>query len=253
VPAVDMVAFIDPRQSEVDIAQATGRAMRKPPGSNKEVGYIVIPLFLDRKSGETLEEALERSEFGKVADVLNAMREQDADLVQIIRELQEAKGRGEIFDPRGLSEKIEVIGPSIELSALKSNICAEIINTIGVIWDEWYGCLPLCKSREGHCDVPHAHKENGFNLGYWVNKQRREKEDLSEERRQRLDKLGFVWDAHQARWEENFLHLKAYKEREGNCEVPRDHIESGVKLGRWLIKQRSKRNTLSDDCRRRLN
>src|SRR5262249_47659318 len=100
---------------------------------------------------------------------------------------------------------------------------------------------------------PHAHKENGFNLGYWVNMQRRDKEDLSEERRQRLDKLRFVWDAHQARWEENFLHLKAYKEREGNCEVPRDHIESGVKLGRWLIKQRSKRNTLSDDCRRRLN
>src|SRR5262249_19551566 len=30
VPAVDMVAFIDPRHSRVDIAQATRRAMRKP-------------------------------------------------------------------------------------------------------------------------------------------------------------------------------------------------------------------------------
>src|SRR5262245_43709306 len=114
VPAVDMVAFIDPRHSRVDIAQATGRAMRKPWGSNKEVGYVVIPLFLDRRSGETLEEALERSEFDDVADVLNAMQEQDEDLVQIIRELREAKGRGEIFDPQRLSEKIEVLGPSIE-------------------------------------------------------------------------------------------------------------------------------------------
>jgi hypothetical protein len=35
----------------------------------------VITLFLDRKSGETLEEALERSEFDEVADVLNAMQE----------------------------------------------------------------------------------------------------------------------------------------------------------------------------------
>jgi predicted helicase len=94
VPEIDMVAFIDPRRSRVDIAQATGRAMRKPPASNKEVGYVVIPLFLDRKSGETLEEALERTEFDEVADVLNAMQEQDGDLVQIIRELQEAKGRG---------------------------------------------------------------------------------------------------------------------------------------------------------------
>src|SRR5262249_34698104 len=76
VPAVDMVAFIDPRHSRVDIAQATGRAMRKPLGLNKEVGYVVIPLFLDRSS-ETLEEALERTEFDDVADVLNAMQEQD--------------------------------------------------------------------------------------------------------------------------------------------------------------------------------
>ena len=128
MPAVDMVAFIDPRHSKMDIAQATGRAMRKPRGSNKEVGYVVIPLFLDRRSGETLEEALERSEFDDVANVLNAMQEQDEDLVQIIRELQEAKGRGEIFDPRRLSEKIEVIGPSIELSALRSNIFAEIVD-----------------------------------------------------------------------------------------------------------------------------
>ena len=94
VPAVDMVAFIDPRHSRVDIAQATGRAMRKPHGLNKEVGYVVIPLFLDRRSGESLKEALERSEFDDVADVLNAMQEQDEDLAQIIRELQEAKGRG---------------------------------------------------------------------------------------------------------------------------------------------------------------
>src|SRR5262249_7181816 len=141
VPAVDMVAFIDPRHSRVDIAQATGRAMRKPRGLNKEVGYIVIPLFLDRRSGETLEEALERSEVDDVADVLNAMQEQDEDLVQIIRELQEAKGRGEIFDPQRLSEKVEVLGPSVELSALRSNICAEIVDEIGVSWDEWYGRL----------------------------------------------------------------------------------------------------------------
>jgi predicted helicase len=94
VPAFDMAAFIDPRHSSIDIAQATGRAMRKPHSSNKEVGYVVIPLFLDRRSGETLDEALQRSEFEDVADVLNAMQEQDEDLVQIIRELREAKGRG---------------------------------------------------------------------------------------------------------------------------------------------------------------
>jgi predicted helicase len=87
VPAVDMVAFIDPRNSKVDIAQATGRAMRKPEGTGKTIGYVVVPLFLERHKGETLEEALQRSEFVGVAEILNAMQEQDEDLVQIIREI----------------------------------------------------------------------------------------------------------------------------------------------------------------------
>jgi predicted helicase len=81
VPAVDMVAFIDPRHSRVDIAQATGRAMRKPSGSDKTTGYVVIPLFLERQKGEALDRALQRSDFDNVADILNAMQEQDEDLV----------------------------------------------------------------------------------------------------------------------------------------------------------------------------
>ena len=115
VPAVDMVAFIDPRHSKIDIAQATGRAMRKPESSEKTSGYVVVPVFLERARDETLDAALERSDFSDVADVLNAMQEQDEELVDIIRELKEAKGRGEVFNPRRLIEKVHVIGPSISL------------------------------------------------------------------------------------------------------------------------------------------
>ena len=175
VPAVDMVAFIDPRHSRIDIAQATGRAMRKPSGSNKSIGYVVVPLFLERNAGETLDEALQRSEFGDVANILNAMQEQDEDLVYIVRELREAKGRGEPFNPQRLSDKIEVLGPSIELSALRSNIFAEIVHAIGNNWDEMFGRLVLFKTREGHCRVPHDHKERGSPLGQWVSYQRRGK------------------------------------------------------------------------------
>src|SRR5262249_46138626 len=198
VPAVDMVAFIDPRHSRVDIAQATGRAMRKPQGLNKEVGYVVIPVFRDRSSGETLEEALERTEFDDVADVLNAMQEQDEDLVQIIRNLQEAKGRGEIFDPRRLLEKVEVLGPSIELSALRANICAEIVERAGITWDVMFGRLLLFRDTHGHCRVPVSYDDN--RLARWVNKQRTTMETISALRRQRLDELGFVWDPFETDW-----------------------------------------------------
>jgi hypothetical protein len=53
--------------------------------------------------------------------------------------------------------------------------------------------LTLYKTREGHCRVPRNHKERGLQLGHWVNSQRANK-SLPEERRRRLDALGFVWD-----------------------------------------------------------
>lgn len=45
VPALDGVAFIDPRRSEVDIVQAVGRAIRK--SETKTVGTVVISVFID--------------------------------------------------------------------------------------------------------------------------------------------------------------------------------------------------------------
>jgi superfamily II DNA or RNA helicase len=252
VPAVDMVAFIDPRHSKIDIAQATGRAMRKPPASNKEVGYVVIPLFLERTSGETLEEALDRSDFSGVADVLNAMQELDEDLLQIVREIQEAKGHGEIFDPNVLSEKIEVIGHAIDLSTLRSNIFAEVVSTIGIRWDEWYGRLKAYKEREGHCRVPQLYRENGFRLGQWVGVQRSTKSRMSADRRERLDKLGFVWDSFEADWEEGFHYLTKYKMRTGHCCVPALHKEDGYPLGGWVRSKRTHEDRLTTERRQRL-
>src|SRR5262249_52815922 len=184
--------------------------------------------------------------------VLNAMQEQDADLVQIIREMREAKGRNEVFDPRRLSEKIEILGPSVELSALRSNICAEIADEIGVSWDEWYGRLTRYKGREGNCNVPATYKENGYHLGRWVVRQRTNQNLLSKERRRRLDELGFDWAPYESLFEKGFSHLKLYKERVGDCRVPFNHIENGFKLGSWANTQRTNKNSLSDEHRQRL-
>src|SRR6516225_12134 len=91
VPAVDVVAFLSPRKSKVDIVQAAGRAMRKAP--SKEVGYVLLPLFLETQENETIEEALARTDFEEAWDVLQAMQEQDAALADVIREMREERGR----------------------------------------------------------------------------------------------------------------------------------------------------------------
>ena len=61
---------------------------------------------------------------------------------------------------------------------------------------------------------------DGYRLGSWVNTQRIQEDHMSPERKARLDALGFVWDAHGAKWEEGYQHLKAYVSEHGHCRVP---------------------------------
>ena len=150
IPAVDMVAFIDPSQSRVDITQAVGRAMRKPRGpTTKTFGYIVVPVFAGIDEKDSLKDAIKSEKFDAVVDVLNALQEHDEELVDIIREIRERKGAGEPFNPRRLNEKVEVIGPRIDLDRLTRSIEIEIADRIGSSWDELFGLLHAVQSARG--------------------------------------------------------------------------------------------------------
>lgn len=252
VPAVDMVAFVNPRRSKIDIVQATGRAMRKA-GPEKDYGYVLLPLFLEQEEGETLEDALQRSNFSEVADVLNAMQEQDEELAEIIRQLQVAKGRVGGYDDSRLAEKLVTIGPEIGLAELRAAVSAKLVDGLGVTWDERYGQVVAYRERFGDCNVPRHWPENP-QLGAWVHTQRsvskRQRQGkLDEDRMRHLDQIGFVWDPADEYWEEMFVALVAYKERFGDCKVPDSWPENNGKLANWVRVQResNKANRLDAD------
>ena len=253
VPSVDMVAFVDPRKSKIDIAQAAGRAMRQSKATNKKLGYIVVPLFIEQKKNETEAEALARSGFDEVAAVLGAMLENDDDLVDLIREIKEAKGRGDKFNPKSLREKIEVIGPAIDLDELRLSIDVEIVDRLGMGWDEWYGLLQRFHKREGHCRVPRGKDEDGLDLGSWVIRQRHRKDSLTPDQLNRLNRLGFSWDIITEQWERAFAALRKFHKREGHFRVARGFKEDGLDLGNWVINTRANKNKLTPDQLKRLN
>ena len=106
IPAVDMVAFIDPKRGRIDIAQAVGRAMRKPRGpTNKKVGYVLVPLFAGIGETDSIEKAIKDERFDVVVDVLNALQEHDEELVDIIREIRERKEQASHLIQGGSSKK----------------------------------------------------------------------------------------------------------------------------------------------------
>ena len=129
--------------------------MRKPRGpTTKTFGYLVVPVFAGIDEKDSLKDAIKSEKFEVVVDVLNALQEHDEELVDIVREIRERKGAGEPFVPRRLNEKVEVIGPRVDLDRLTTSIEVAIAERIGSSWYEWFGLLTRFKAREGHCRVP---------------------------------------------------------------------------------------------------
>jgi superfamily II DNA or RNA helicase len=253
VPAVDMVAFVDPRKSKIDIAQAAGRAMRQSKATNKKLGYIVVPLFIEQKKGETEAEAFTRSGFDEVAEVLGAMLESDDDLVDTIKELQQARGRGDKFNPRQLHDKIEVIGPAINLDKLTQSIDVEILDRLGVSWDRFYGLLQKFHNKNGHSRVPVSFEVSRIKLGSWVSRQRQIAQALTPDQLKRLDSLGFSWDPHTEIWDKAYSHLHDFFKINGHSRVARNVTKDGYNMGKWVSVQRHNKAKLTPDQIRRLN
>jgi hypothetical protein len=120
-------------------------------------------------------------------------------------------------------------------------------------WEQGLRYLRKYNAREGHSRVPSAHIEKGFPLGNWVHHRRRGRHKLPAERRRQLDELGFIWKPFEEDWNEGFAHLKAYSEREGHSRVPSRHIENGFPLGTWVGVQRSIKDKMSAERRKRLD
>jgi hypothetical protein len=67
------------------------------------------------------------------------------------------------------------------------------------------------------------------------------------------DFLATIDHALPAQLEEGFFHLKQFSEREGHCRVPyRYRTDDGYRLGSWVNNQRTAKNTMKPDRRKRL-
>ena len=83
IPSIDCVAFIDPKQSRVDIVQAAGRAMRQSKATGKTHGYILIPIIVP--DGQDLDHFAESTDFASVARVITSLSTQDERIVDELR------------------------------------------------------------------------------------------------------------------------------------------------------------------------
>jgi superfamily II DNA or RNA helicase len=253
VPSLDGVAFIDPRSSQVDIIQAVGRAIRLSP--DKKAGTIVLPVFI--KAGEDAISTIEASNFKPVWDVLNALRAHDdvlaCELDQIRTDLGRNPGAGIRAD--GL-RKIAIDLPATVDASIGGALRTYLVKQITASWNFWFGLLEALVELEGHAIVAADYEtSDGYRLGGWVSSQRSRKDDISLERKARLEGLqGWTWSANTERWEIGFRNLAEFAARTRHCRVLSGFkTADGYRLGHWVAAQRGSIDSLSPERKARLD
>ena len=126
-------------------------------------------------------------------------------------------------------------------------------NTYDAQWEEGFSKLVQFKETCGHCKVPANYKVEGFPLGSWVSRQRKNEGSVSNARKKRLDDIGFVWDILAEAWEEGFRKLLQFKECEGHCKIPLRFKLDGFNLGQWVSVQRRSKDKITAERKQRLD
>ena len=192
VPALDGVAFVDPRRSEIDIIQAVGRAIRLSEG--KETGTIVIPVFISDEDDP--DEVLSSSQFDQVWKVVNALRSHDESLGEMLDEFRLGLGRKR----RGSFKNTKIV---LDLPGRMSSEFVEafetrLVETTTASWEFGFGVLSKYSEEYGTAEVPaKGCIVDAFNLSTWCDTQRVNYAAgrLSEQRIEKLNSLlyGLKW------------------------------------------------------------
>ena len=198
IPTVDMVTFVSPKKSAVDIVQAAGRAMRIRGVKNKKFGYILLPIFVEKFRGEKISKAINRTQFQVVLSFLKALSDYDESIKEeisdiIIKNFRD-KGTKQKTTKRQKEKEeriIEFVGRSFDIEEIESSIKLKIINFFGLKFEEYFAKLLNFKSKYGHTKVPFKNKE----IGLWVQKIRLAKRfnRLDLFRVKQLENIDFDW------------------------------------------------------------
>lgn len=257
IPALDAVFFAEPRSSDIDVAQAVGRAIRKNPHHDRPALIVLALTVDDSLDAETV---IDISQFKKARQVLLALQSHDpsiaADLTRLWDTLDDgASGeRGSVH-----TDLVDILVPTDLPSELAEQFLrafsVHTVDTLTRQWEDNFAALAAYVAVYGHASPAQQYTTgDGRLLGQWVSDQRRAHSHgrILPQRIERLEELpGWAWNAVDARWETNFAALAAYAETHGHSYPPRT---TEHRLNQWVVGLRrpDHKQRLREDQRKRL-
>lgn len=126
VPSVDGIYFADSKNSEVDIVQAVGRALRKS-GKINDISYIILPVIIDDDGSFK-----DADGYDTVMSVLKNMSNHDASLKLLINKIN--RSGGDSGATKAKQQKITITTPLStefdDFSSIIQNIHVSIANDL---------------------------------------------------------------------------------------------------------------------------
>ena len=235
IPSLDAIAFIDPRKSIVDIAQAVGRVIRRSEG--KEHGYIILPVYLGES--QDAKEEINASEYKQIFKVLLALKSQDDSLDVSLNQLRMNDGKQvKRSKVNAVFSKIHFDLPEEISEEFSESLKTMIVKNTTEIWMENYGKLVKFSEDHGHI----APKSDSF-LGRWISSQRYQYKQgtLRRDKVNLLLKIGFDFGLKSSRsdefWQIRYQSLMEYHKIHGH---PNVKVKEDSTLSYWLKDQRRK-------------
>ncbi len=241
VPTLDGIAFIDPRQSQIDIIQAVGRAIRK--SDNKTFGTIILPVYLSEIS-KKIDDQILASKFSSIWKIILALKSQDDSLMEQIDTLRVSLGQQRTGGSSGKGiQKVIIDLPEKVSVNFADKLQTILIQNTSDDWFEKYGELKLFVETYGHV-FPNSKSKEFTSLGFWCSRQRRrkfqQKGTLTQEKIELLNSLNFVWDPAETDWQNKFLELQKFKQEHRHSSPSRFTSKEFTSLANWCTTQRRK-------------
>ncbi|MCX4682198.1 Helicase associated domain protein [Streptomyces sp. NBC_01433] len=249
-PDVDGVAFLDPRESVIDIIQGLGRAMRTG-GRTDKVASVIVPLLLD--DGDDPEEALLGTKFGPVLRVSQALRATDDTLGRRLDSARWALGardnssldldRRDDSDPHGvLPDWLSISGIPVPPDFARA-ISVRIVRSASSGWAEGTAACAAYLNAHGDLEPPRGWTTaEGLPLYSWLEHQKARHRDgrMTPQETAELERLGIVWNKNDRVWGQFLADLITFREEHGHLDVPQKHeTPDGRPLGVQVTTRRT--------------
>ena len=144
-----------------------------------------------------------------------------------------------------------------------------VVQVNDYLWNNYYELAKKYYEHYGNLLIPSIFKtvngyeidSTGIDLGNWLSQQKSRYNRLTDDRKQKLQQIGFVLNVFNARWETMYKLAKTYYQHYGNSEIGYrfktingyDEDINGVSLGQWLGVQRRNFDTLDDEKKQKLS